>query len=153
MEIAAIARLLLRLAHALAAVVWLGGAVYYLFALRPRVREADAATRAVAGQAQRAYGQFATTATYVMLATGVVLMFDQLADGRGTIGYVLVLAVKIIAALVAFWLTGALARSRRPVRGATSSRYDRSVIALWLGTVALVLGVALSSIYPTGIGS
>jgi hypothetical protein len=81
-------------------------------------------------------------------------MFDRLTDGRGTTAYVVVLAVKILAAIGAFWLAGAFAR-RRVRRTATPrwrSPVDRAWAILALGAVAFVLGVILSALYPTGVG-
>jgi uncharacterized membrane protein len=151
-NVPSIARLLLRVAHALAAVVWLGGGVYYVLALRPQLRGADEGARAVARQAQREFGEWASVATLVLIATGVLLMFDRLTDGRGTLAYVLLLSVKVVAALVAFWLAGSLGRRARSRRRGRALPIDRAWLILALGTVAFVIGVALASIYPSGIG-
>ena len=152
MNVPSIARLLLRVAHALAAVAWLGGGVYYVLALRPQLRGADEQARAVARQAQREFGEWASVATLVLVATGVALMFDRLTDGRGTLAYVLLLTVKVAAALAAFWLAGSLGRRRTVRRAARPLGIDRSWLILALGTVAFVIGVALASIYPSGVG-
>lgn len=152
MNVPSIARLLLRVAHALAAVVWLGGGAYYVLALRPQLRGADEETRAVARQAQREFGEWASVATLILVATGVLLMFDRLTDGRGTLAYVLLLAVKVAAALAAFWLAGSFGRRRGPRRAARALPIERSWLILVLGTVAFVIGVALASLYPSGIG-
>ena len=156
MSVAFAARLLLRLAHALAAALWLGGGAYYATILRPQLRGSDPAKQAVAKNIQREFGEWASTLTLVMIATGVVLSFDRLTDGRGTTVYVALLAAKIVAALLAFWLSGSLAgrvTGARPRRaGAGPRRINRSAVILLLGTAAFVLGVALSSIYPSGIG-
>lgn len=159
-----IARVSLRLAHAIAAVVWLGGGVYYILALRPAVRKAgDEHARTLAQQAQRAFGEWASIATLVLIISGVVLMWDRLADGRGTWTYIALLALKVAAAVVAFWLAGSFGRQRRgrprprPRRVSAESPHraalDRAWLILTLGTLALVVGVVLSTIYPTGVGS
>jgi len=154
LDVPAIARLLLRLAHALAAVLWLGGGAYYIVALRPAIRDADPAVQAAARAAQREFGEWASVATLILIGTGVILSFDRLTDGRGTAVYVILLAIKIVAALVAFGLTGTFAsRSRgRRASGKGKPRINRSWLILSLGTAAFVIGVTLSALYPTGIG-
>lgn len=152
MDIASIARLLLRLAHAIAAAAWLGGGAYYVLALRPQLRSADESARAVARQAQREFGEWASVATLIMVATGVVLMFDRLSDGRGTVVYVILLGVKIAAALAAFWIAGSLSRRRAAPSGRGKKMINRSWLILALGLVAFGLGILLSSLYPTGVG-
>ncbi|HET9017468.1 MAG TPA: hypothetical protein VFN57_17840 [Thermomicrobiaceae bacterium] len=136
----------------MAAVVWLGGGAYYVLALRPQLRSADEQARALARQAQREFGEWASVATIVLIATGVALMFDRLTNGRGTVAYVLLLTIKVVAALVAFWIAGSFGRRYRARRPARFPMIDRSWLILSLGTVAFVIGIALASIYPSGIG-
>jgi len=152
MDVPAIARLLLRLAHAIAAVLWLGGGAYYMLALRPALRNAEPSVQAAGREAQREFGEWASVATLILIVTGVVLTVDRLTDGQGSTGYVILLAIKIVAALTAFGLTGMfIGRSRRR-RGADKSKLNRTWLVLALGTVAFVIGVTLSAVYPTGIG-
>lgn len=132
--------------------------MYYVLALRPQMRQADEEARALARAAQREFGRWSSMAAFLMVGSGVVMMWDGLADGRGTIAYVVLLAVKVAAAAVAFWLAGSFVRSRRtvPLPGRKvprqPSRFDRAWLILMLGSVAFLLGVILSSVYPTGIG-
>ncbi len=151
MDIPAIARMLLRLAHAVAAALWLGGGAYYVLALRPALRSADPEARAVGQAAQAEFGEWASAATIILIATGVVMTFDRLTNGRGTNVYVILLAVKIVAALAAFWLTGTFVKNSRSRARKTKSVLNRSWMILTLGTVAFVIGIALSVVYPTGI--
>lgn len=157
MDTASIARLLLRVAHAIAAVVWLGGGAYYVLALRPALRQADDEGRAVARLAQKEFGEWASIATLLLIVTGVMLMYDRLTDGRGTVAYVALLSIKVVASVGAFWLAGSFGRRRR--RRLASSRrtsrntfIDRSWLILMLGAFAFLIGVVLASMYPTGIG-
>ena len=151
MDIPAIARVLLRLAHAVAAALWLGGGAYYVLALRPALRSADPEARGVGQAAQAEFGEWASVATIILIATGVLLSFDKLTNGRGTSVYVILLGVKIVAALAAFWLTGTFVRTARTRRSKRSTVLNRSWIVLTLGTVAFVIGIVLSVLYPTGI--
>ena len=130
----------LRLAHALAAMVWLGGGVYYLLALRPAGREADEPPRAFISAAQGYFGEWAQVAAMVMVVTGGVLVVDRLANGNAGLTYIALMAVKIVAALAAFWLAGI-----RPRR--LTGRRAASEVIVALGLLAFGIGVALSSVY------
>jgi len=141
--------LLLRLAHGFAAVVWLGGGVYYLVAIRPALRESADPPREFVAAAQALYGEWARAMTVVMLATGVVLMFDRLSNAGGGLPYAVALAGKIAAALLAFWLAGLRPRRRR--RGAAPARRSRPELILALGAVAFGVGVILASVWGQGL--
>lgn len=148
MDPAAIARVVLRVVHAVAAVVWLGGGLYYLVAVRPLRRSGEDAVEVVQ-RAQAAFRRWSAGASLVLLGSGVALMFDRLADGRGTAAYVGLLAVKVGSGVLALWL----AWSARPGRRAGARPTPRSPFSVgWailvLGTVAYVLGVVLSVVYP-----
>ena len=135
----------LRIAHSLAAVVWLGGGVYFLVALRPAVREADTAGRAIAAAAQQAFGEWGQIATIVLLGSGTVLIFERLSSNQGGWIYVALLVVKIVAALWAFLLVRARVRPRRRRNWSSSSE-----LILTLGFVAFTVGVLLASLWGRG---
>ena len=134
MDVNQIALLSLRVFHSLAALVWVGGGIYYLVAVRPQGGDE------FARQAQQRFLEWARPATLVMIATGVVLIFDGLSSNTAGLTYVATLTVKVSVALTAFWFV-----SWRP-RGDRSSRAQ---LAVSLGTGAFVLGVVISSIWPS----
>ena len=140
--------LLLRLAHAFAAAVWLGGGVYYLVAIRPALRESAEPPRQFVATAQSLYGEWARTTTVVMLATGVVLMFDRLSNAGGGLVYAVALAGKVVAALAAVWLAGVRPRRQRSRQPARRSRPE---VILALGAIAFGVGVVLASVYGQGL--
>lgn len=141
--------LALRLAHAIAATVWIGGGVYFLLAVRPVLSDADDPLRSLASEFQRRFGEWAEVATVVMLATGVVLGFDRLSVGHGGLLYAVLLGLKVVAALVAFWLAG-VRPVRRKVRRAARRRAAPEVIVA-AGMLAFVLGVILASVWGRGL--
>lgn len=139
----------LRVAHTVAAVVWLGGGVYYLIALRPAMREGDAPPEAFVAHVQRNFGEWARLCTLVMLATGVVLIFERLSNTTGGLLYVALLVLKVVVALTAFWLAG-----MRPGRTRSSRNTKRSApeAIVGLGFLAYVLGMVLSTIWGRDFG-
>lgn len=134
--------LFLRVAHAIAAALWLGGGVYYLVIVRPAIRASSLPAGDALLAARQSFAEMARTSTVVMVATGAVLMFDRLAtDGEGVV-YAAMLAAKIAAAIGAFWLA-----SRRPGRRRAQSNRRSSELVLTFGMIAFVLGVVLASVY------
>jgi uncharacterized membrane protein len=134
----------LRLAHVLASVVWLGGGVYYLIAMRPAMRAMDDPPTGFIAAAQGQFGEWARVCTFVMLATGAVLVFERLSNQTGGVLYVLLLAAKVVVALAAFWFAGL--RPRRRARDQRQRRSTPELIAA-CGFVAFILGIVLSTVW------
>lgn len=153
LDIAEAGQVILRLAHGLAAAIWVGGGAYYLLALRPNVRNAgDEHSRALAGAVQKEFGEWAAVATIVMVASGVILMFERLSGGQGTTIYVVLLGIKVLAAVAAFWMTGVLRPSRSVRRPGGTGKLDTAWLVLGMSIVAFLLGALLTTIYPADIG-
>lgn len=153
LDVSEIGQIILRLAHGLAAAVWVGGGAYYVLAVRPGVRMSDRDdARQFAAEIQREFGEWASVATIVMIATGVVLMFERLSSGQGTAVYVVLLATKIVAALIAFWVTGALRPRARRSGPRRTGVLNTAWVALVLSIVAFLLGALLTTLYPVDFG-
>lgn len=147
---AAIARIVLRVAHAIAGAIWLGSGAFLVVALTP-LRRLGGDARQLVELAQQYFRRWWIGSSAILLGSGVALMFDRLADGRGTLGYVLVLAVKVLAGLVALAATGGILPQRphpsMASRPPMALRFSgRTVLAL--GALAYLLGVLLSLMYP-----
>lgn len=167
----------LRLAHSFAALIWLGGGVYFLVAIRPAQRalaqqaEAQrdttagapaAAPNALVSAMQGSYAEWAQAATLIMLASGVILIVDRLAVLTDHLVYAVALGIKVLAAVIALWMTTVSGRRRRratrrqsPGSGAAQPtvgvvRRYRTEIIVALGVVSYALGVVLSGV-STGI--
>ncbi len=153
LDIADAGQVFLRLAHGLAAAVWVGGGAYYLLAVRPNIRSRnDEASRALGVEVQREFGEWAAVATIVMIASGVILMFERLSGGQGTTVYVALLAIKVLAAVAAFWMTGVLRPSRGISRRRRTGKLDTAWLVLGLSIAAFLIGALLTTLYPADIG-
>ena len=147
-DIAAFVRIVLRLVHALAAAIWLGSGAYLVFALTPLRRVVPSAQDTLRA-AQRHFRRWWVVSSALLLGSGVALMFDRLADGRGTTLYVILLVVKIGAGVMALAATGGLLpRGGFWERGGATRAWLSGRTVLLLGTLAYLLGVLLSVIYP-----
>lgn len=101
--------LVIRWAHALGAVAWVGGGIFYLMVLRPALRRAGPAP-----EVNRAIGQefrgLVNTAIMVLVVTGAILTASRLTLDTVTMPYVAVLVLKVVLALYMM----AVVRFRRP---------------------------------------
>jgi len=147
-DVAAFVRIVLRLVHALAGALWLGSGAYLVLALTPVRRLVPSAQDALRA-AQLHFRRWWVVSSALLLGSGVALMFDRLADGRGTALYVILLLVKIAAGVIALAATGGLLpRGGSWERGNATRAWLSGRTVLLLGTLAYLLGVLLSVIYP-----
>ena len=100
--------LLVRWFHAMAAVAWIGGSIFYVLVLRPAQRRAGVSGEAVTPEVTTQFRGLVDSCIAVLLVTGTVMLFDRLTDSTtGTI-YVATVSIKIGLALWMF----AMARRR-----------------------------------------
>ena len=154
---------LMRWAHGLAAIAWLGGGAYATLILGPRLREAAAEgeeARAIVARvgaaAGREFGRWVNAAIVVFIVSGVLLTFDRLANRGATIEYGIVLALKIGLALWMFGIAQGLGRrrKRRPAAGRTAAIRQflgSPRLLLWLGAITVLLAAILKAIYEAAL--
>ena len=135
--------LAIRWAHALGAVAWVGGGIFYLMVLRPAFRRRDPGH-----ETHRAIGEefrgLVNTAIIVLVVTGAILTASRLTADNVTIPYIAVLAVKVVLALYMM----AVMRFRRPQPAqqdgsASVSGLARMRTALTGPTALLAIGVVI----------
>ena len=135
--------LAIRWAHALGAVAWVGGGIFYLMVLRPafqRAKPAPGVSRSV-GQEFRG---LVNTAIVVLVVTGAILTASRLTLDTVTLPYVAVLVVKVVLALYMM----AVMRFRRPGgegqdAPSDTGRWARMKERLTGPTALLVIGVII----------
>ena len=137
--------LVIRWAHALAAVTWIGGSLFLLLAGRPALRSADSGglvARALAAE----FRPVVATAIGVLIVTGVILTVVRLTSDAASLGYAAVLVAKIVLAMYAFSIAWLLPRRRRkldtPAAAAGASALHKRLTGALSGPSALtVVGV------------
>ena len=148
-----------RWGHALGAVAWVGGGIFYLLVLRPAFRRSppgDDPQRAIASE----FRGLVNTAIALIIITGIVLSAARLTSGAVSTAYVVVLAVKVALALCMFgmvWFlrrrssletetgsTGLWPRARRELTGPTA--------VLVAGVIVIGLADILSALFEAGLG-
>lgn len=158
MTVGTVLIVLMRWAHALAAILWLGGGAYATLVLGPQLRALDdraTATKLRAGTA-REFSRLVNGAIVVFIVSGVLLTFDRLSRQGATVAYGIVLAVKIGLAL---WMFAIAQRLNR--RGAVAKPTGRLAalrwqlgsprLLLWLGAIVVLLAAVLKALYEAAL--
>ncbi|MBI2911511.1 MAG: hypothetical protein HYY05_05160 [Chloroflexi bacterium] len=131
-------RLLLRWAHSLAAVAWLGGGLFYLL------------TRADAGPAT--LRELFRVAVAIFLATGAILTFDRLTQPHLPSLYPPLLGLKIALSLALFAFIASQPPRQHGASSAQSAWSSRPmVLALATGALIYLLAIALKLLYEQGL--
>ena len=134
--------LIIRWAHALGAVAWVGGGVFYLMVLRPAFQRSGPGPE-VSRSIGEEFRGLVNTAIVVLVVTGAILTASRLTAENVTLPYVAVLALKVTLALYMM----AVARFRRPRReeqdDQPAGRGTRVKRALTGPTALLVIGVII----------
>ncbi len=154
------ALLLIRWCHAMAAVTWVGGTLFYVLALRPRGTDAEPRGPALSPEALARFRGVVDTAIAVLVITGAVMLFDRLSEPTTPPAYTVAAAVKVSLAVVMFviarrrWRRPAAAE-QRPAGGGVRSlaRYLTSGVNLTiiLGITVIFLSDLLAFIYQQGL--
>jgi len=145
-------RLIARAAHTLAAAAWVGGSILYLVAVLPALRSADPAP-AVAAQIAALFRRMVNICVGVLLLSGAYLMFDRLTQTTLGWPYLVVLSLKIVAAVAMFVLAIYLGQSnvRRLAKRSTRLSKAAPQLMLALGIVVFLLGALLNALFEASI--
>lgn len=144
---------LMRFAHVLAGGVWVGGSVIYLLVIVPALRlgKAPPEIGALTGELFR---RVVGICVGVLTLSGVYLVFDRLSATSVGVGYLVVLGVKVLAALAMFALAYLQAQeARRPARKRGRLWRVAPRLILALGVVTFLLGATLTGLFETGLGA
>jgi uncharacterized membrane protein len=159
MDLAALFQLGILWAHAMAAVAWVGGSLFYAIALTPAIEQLGPTPERLSllGVASREFREVVRLAIVVFVVTGVVLAFTRLGQPRISTAYVVVLAVKVVLSLWMFWLAGRVGRGAR-----AADESGKPVAAWWLrpqylilelGALVYLLSLALRLLYEQSLGN
>ena len=138
--------LIVRWAHAIAAVAWVGGGIFYWVVLRPALRT-EGVTPAVARIAGVEFGGLVALSAWTLVITGAVLVLARFSEPAADVPYAAVLAVKIALAGWMFLLvSGRPRRAHRngaPADGRPRGRLRAAANALGSVNMTVVLGIVV----------
>ena len=132
--------LIIRWAHAIAAVAWVGGGIFFWVVLRPAMRagEVPPALRRFAGVE---YGQLVAFAMWTLVITGGILVFTRLSEPTATVPYGAVLGVKVALSAWMFFLVMGRRRATRQPEPPRASPLRVAANALGHVNMTVVLGI------------
>ena len=145
-------RLIVRAAHILAGAAWVGGSIFYLAVALPALRNGGSAP-GVAGQMAALFKRMVNICMGVLLLTGAYLTFDRLTTTSLGWPYLVVLVLKISAALTLFVLAIYLGQSniRRLAKRTTRLSKAAPQLMLALGLLVFLLGALLNALFEATI--
>jgi putative copper export protein len=133
----------IRWGHALGAVAWVGGGVFYILVLRPAFSRAPASA-----ETNRAIGSefrgLVNTAIGVLVITGIILSASRLTVDTVTPPYVAVLTLKVGLAVYMFYIVRFLRQRAYPEdQPEGNGWWHRVRTSLTSTTAVLVIGVVV----------
>lgn len=139
---------LMRAAHLLAGAVWVGGSLMYLLVVRPALRLSEAPARIGAAIAEQ-FTHLTNLCIGVLLVSGGYLLFSRLSQTTLGWPYLLILVLKLVAALAMFALAWYLAQShvRKLARRTTRFSQRAPAVLLALGVLVFGLGALLNLLF------
>ena len=136
--------LAIRWGHAVSAVAWVGGGIFYLIVLRPAIRQSQGLPKDTGRAIGVEFRGLVSTAIAVLLITGVILSASRLTEDVITSPYVVVLVVKIALALYMFYVVRFMRQDSYPEdRTLGDSRWQRLSGRLTGTTAILVTGIVV----------
>ena len=155
MDVLDIILLLIRWAHALAAVVWIGGSLFLLLAGRPALRSLRNEIGDSSGLVGRAlaveFRPIVATAIAVLIVSGVILTVDRLTSEAAGIAYTAVLVAKIVLAVYAFGIAWLLPRRREQRAGGIRGALLGPVTLTIIGVIVIGLADVLTWLFERGL--
>jgi uncharacterized membrane protein len=126
--------------HGMAAVTWVGGSIVYVVAIRPQQKSYETSEQVHHFMSLGLFRQMVDICIAILIATGVILLFDKLSDSVTGGMYLSVLALKIVLSLWMF----AVARSRWGGKESEKKRSHESVRRLGWQLTSRLSGVNLT---------
>ena len=147
-------RLFVRAIHIIAATAWVGGSIFYQFVVLPAARVTNAPP-VLMSQIAALFRRMVNLCIGVLLLSGVYLTFDRLTQTTLGLPYLIVLGLKIAAALLLFVLALYLGQSniRRLAKRTTRLSKAAPQLMLALGILLFLLGSLLNSLFEATVAT
>lgn len=145
-----ILRVALRWLHAVAAVAWIGGSLFYLIVLNPAFASSrtDPSSRALRTRINATFRDLVNAAVVVFALTGVVLLYDQLSRPGITLAYTFVVGAHAAMPIAMFLLAQQLARAPSPATKRPSDWWRQpQLLLLILGLLTYLTAVVMQVMY------
>ncbi len=150
--------LVIRWVHAVSAVTWVGGGIFYVLVLGPA-----SARSPLAAEARRSIGQefrgLVHTVMAVLLITGIILSASRLTGNGASLYYVVALAIKIALAFYMFYVVRFRRHTAYPDEYAGSTgrlagvrrRLTSTTAVMVIGVLVFGLSDLLDALFEAGL--
>jgi uncharacterized membrane protein len=148
--------ILARWVHAIAALAWVGGSIFFAAVLRPAAAANPDIMRKAMGPIGAAYREIVDISIAALLVSGIVLMFNRLTGDDATVAWAIVFGVKLALALWMFYLVWRLRQSGyQPTPGkgplAKLSWLLGYNALVFLGVIVFMLATVLRELYEKSV--
>ena len=139
---------IVRAVHILAGAAWVGGSIMYLVVVTPALK-IGAPAPVIAAQIAAMFKRMVNICIGVLLLSGAFLTFDRLTQTTLGLSYLVVLSLKITAAIVMFIVAIYLGQSNIRRLAKRTSRLSKAApqVMLALGIVVFLLGALLNGLF------
>lgn len=143
--------------HAMAAVAWVGGSLFYAAVLGPAVEEVGPTPerRTLLVVVGREFREVVRLCILVFVITGLILAYSRTSQPRVTTAYIVVLVIKVALSLTMFWLAWRIGRPRGP--GVKNEKrgplwLTPPYLILELGVLVYLLSLTLRVLFEKTLG-
>jgi len=153
--------LIMQFLHGLAAVVWIGGTLFYVLVMKPTLQGAmpDSFTQ-YTRQMATAFKGWVSLSITLLLVTGISLTAWRLTSHNISLTYIAILAIKVLIATIMFIIVTRGSSSQGPANDETQQRpqsylkaakvFSGPNLTLILGLVVFFLADALGMLVEIG---
>lgn len=139
--------LIIRWIHTVAAIGWVGGALFYWLIARPVLRSTDY-SGSFSKLLSSEFRQLVSLSMWTLVITGLALSFDRLSSTAGTVEYFIVLAIKVLLVGWMFFIVQSKRLSHTSEVPRTGIRSIRNIwghvnMILILGIIVIILSDVL----------
>ncbi len=156
-----VVRAIVRWVHAIAAVSWVGGGIFYLVVLRPALVSAAVSNKALETAISKGFRDVVDISIIALIVTGVVITFDRLSSAPISTLYFIVLGLKLAAVLGMLFMArdlgtrlGRILRGGRPLKpdamaegSLKESAAQTGLLRRWLSPSRMVLVLGLVAFF------
>ena len=144
---------LVRYAHAVAAIAWIGGSIFYALILRPLTLANPEKMTTAMSLIAPVYREIIDIAVLTLIVTGLVLMFSRIQGSEATVAWAIVLGVKIALAMWMFyivWRRRRMSTQDAVAEGIASKLLGYNAV-LALGLIVFLLANILSELVEASL--
>ncbi|MEE8517815.1 MAG: hypothetical protein V3S98_01660 [Dehalococcoidia bacterium] len=134
--------LIIRWLHAIAAVSWVGGGIFYWVVLRPASRAGEVSPT-LARFAGAEFGQLVVLAMWTLVITGGILVFTRLSEDASTVPYGAILALKVALSAWMFFAVVGRRPGRRAAEAESTGRLRGAANALGSVNTTVIVGLVI----------